>query len=443
MIKIDQNYTDYRDDSDPKYPGGKAVNATTSEGTDGTPLLADWMNDINGALQAIFIEAFGNIDKVSGKPDNVQESDVLKAVKEIIKKLLPGLASQGYPSDANSTQGTGLVKTANRNPNEKECQQNEPWAASPNWVYNLLLGNAASEVNTAVTGALKERLGVNSLSKKAFQHRGGIVKADLDNTVVTGSYSVAASGYTGALLVFETHSSAGIIQFYKDGFSENHPWMCRNALDSDQRRWTEWSFIGVQLTVKEPNKAECQRNLPWAASPNWIYNLLLGNAASEVNTAVTGALKERLGVNSLSKKAFQHRGGIVKADLDNTVVTGSYSVAASGYTGALLVFETHSSAGIIQFYKDGFSENHPWMCRNALDSDQRRWTEWQRFETFENIAIKLFSQYTCAITGSEDYREKNAPPDIVGCRWVYVVRDVFGDIKNKYAFLSFWRLEVL
>ena len=307
MIKIDQNYTDYRDDSDPKYPGGKAVNATTSEGTDGTPLLADWMNDINGALQAIFIEAFGNIDKVSGKPDNVQESDVLKAVKEIIKKLLPGLASQGYPSDANSTQGTGLVKTANRNPNEKECQQNEPWAASPNWVYNLLLGNAASEVNTAVTGALKERLGVNSLSKKAFQHRGGIVKADLDNTVVTGSYSVAASGYTGALLVFETHSSAGIIQFYKDGFSENHPW----------------------------------------------------------------------------------------------------------------------------------------MCRNALDSDQRRWTEWQRFETFENIAIKLFSQYTCAITGSEDYREKNAPPDIVGCRWVYVVRDVFGDIKNKYAFLSFWRLEVL
>lgn len=96
MIKIDHNYTDYRDDTDPKYPGGKAVNATTAESTDGTPLLADWMNDINGALQAIFIEAFGDIDKVSGKPDNVQESDVLKAIKKI---------TQEYTDQINAVEG--------------------------------------------------------------------------------------------------------------------------------------------------------------------------------------------------------------------------------------------------------------------------------------------------------------------------------------------------
>lgn len=83
MIKIDQNYTDYRDDTDPKYPGGKAVNATTPESTDGTPFLADWMNDVDGALQAIFIEAFGDINEVSGNPDNAKESDVLKAIKKI------------------------------------------------------------------------------------------------------------------------------------------------------------------------------------------------------------------------------------------------------------------------------------------------------------------------------------------------------------------------
>lgn len=96
MIKIDHNYTDYRDDTDPKYPGGKAVNATTAESTDGTPLLADWMNDINGALQAIFIEAFGDIDKVSGKPDDVQESDVLKAIKKI---------TQEYTNQINAVEG--------------------------------------------------------------------------------------------------------------------------------------------------------------------------------------------------------------------------------------------------------------------------------------------------------------------------------------------------
>jgi len=229
MIKIDQNYTDYRDDSDPKYPGGKAVNATTSEGTDGTPLLADWMNDVNGALQAIFIEAFDDINKVSGKPDNVQESDVLKSIKEIIKKSLPNSASQGDLSDANSTQGTGLVKTANRSPNEKECQQNEPWAASPNWVYNLLTGNAAGDVNTAVTGALKDRL--------------------VSWTASQGDYA-------------------------------------------DER---PAQGVGLVKTVNRgPNAQECQKNEPWAASPNWVYNLLTGKAADEVNEAVTGALKDRL-----------------------------------------------------------------------------------------------------------------------------------------------------
>ena len=326
MIKIDENYTDYRDDTDPKYPGGKAVNATTTEGVDGTPLLADWMNDINGAMQAIFIEAFGNIDKVSGKPDNVQESDVLKAVKEIIKKLLPGFASQGDPSDANSTQGTGLVKTANRNPNEKECQQNEPWAASPNWVYNLLLGNAASEVNTAVAEALKSRLGVNSLFKNAFQYRGSISEADLDNTVVHGSYRVASNGYAGALLVFATHSSAGVVQFYKDGYWDE-PWMCRNAIDDDPRRWTEWRFLGVQLTTNMPNSAECQRDSPWAASPHWVYNLLTGNASEGVNNAVATAIKKLVsgGVKHID---FSNKTGFIEWDNGFKIAAVSFSVGA-------------------------------------------------------------------------------------------------------------------
>ena len=96
MIKIDRNYTDYRDDTDPKYPGGKAVDATTEEGTDGTPLLANWMNDINGTRQAIFWEAFGDINGVSGKPDNVQESDVLKAIKKI---------TQEYTDQINAVEG--------------------------------------------------------------------------------------------------------------------------------------------------------------------------------------------------------------------------------------------------------------------------------------------------------------------------------------------------
>ena len=156
MIKFDSTYSDYVETQDPAYPGGKAVNATTTESTEGTPLLADWMNDINGARQALFLEAFGDINKVSGRPDNVQESDVLKSIKNIIKKMSPGLASQGDYTDKKPTQGIGLVKTVNYRPNGTECQKNEPWAASPNWVYNLLTGNAAEDVNNAVAAAIRK-----------------------------------------------------------------------------------------------------------------------------------------------------------------------------------------------------------------------------------------------------------------------------------------------
>ena len=83
MIKIDENYTDYRDDTDPKYPAGKAVNASTEEGVDGTPILADWMNDVNGFRQAAFMAAFGGFATLSGVPDDVFKSDTLNAINKI------------------------------------------------------------------------------------------------------------------------------------------------------------------------------------------------------------------------------------------------------------------------------------------------------------------------------------------------------------------------
>ena len=83
MIKLDATYSDYVNTSDPKYPAGKAVDASGEENTDGTPLLAKWMNDINGTRQAIIKEAFGDMSGVSGSPDDVENSDVLKALKKI------------------------------------------------------------------------------------------------------------------------------------------------------------------------------------------------------------------------------------------------------------------------------------------------------------------------------------------------------------------------
>lgn len=86
MIKLDVTYSDYVNTSDPKYPAGKAVDASGEENTDGTPLLAKWMNDINGTRQAIIKEAFGDMSGVSGVPDDVENSDVLKAIKKITQE---------------------------------------------------------------------------------------------------------------------------------------------------------------------------------------------------------------------------------------------------------------------------------------------------------------------------------------------------------------------
>jgi len=90
MIKLDVTYSDYVNTTDPKYPAGKAVDASGEENTDGTPLLAKWMNDINGTRQAIIKEAFGDMSGVSGVPDDVENSDVLKALKKITQEYTNG-----------------------------------------------------------------------------------------------------------------------------------------------------------------------------------------------------------------------------------------------------------------------------------------------------------------------------------------------------------------
>ena len=83
MIKIDQNYCEFRDDSDPNYPGGKAIDAPTGDSIDGTQIKADLINTIMGFFQAVIIKAYNHFI-VSGEPDNAYESEILEALVEIV-----------------------------------------------------------------------------------------------------------------------------------------------------------------------------------------------------------------------------------------------------------------------------------------------------------------------------------------------------------------------
>jgi len=90
MFKINADYTDYRNDTDLNMPGGAAIPASTPQSFDGTPWRYKWFNHLHGFFQALFIDAFGSLDTISGQPDNAFESDGLKAIKRIIDKKFDG-----------------------------------------------------------------------------------------------------------------------------------------------------------------------------------------------------------------------------------------------------------------------------------------------------------------------------------------------------------------
>jgi hypothetical protein len=88
MIRIDDDYSPYWDESDPVgYPGGKAKPVSQGNRTDGTPWRALLFNTIMGFFQAIIVEAYGEFT-VDGQPDKVGQSDLLNAIKNLMSKAV-------------------------------------------------------------------------------------------------------------------------------------------------------------------------------------------------------------------------------------------------------------------------------------------------------------------------------------------------------------------
>lgn len=86
MILIDDSYSEYTGEKTDEYPGGCAVDATTDDGFDGTEYKARWHNDVIGAMHAVFVAAFGDINLVTNESDNVMDSDFLRALRQLIKE---------------------------------------------------------------------------------------------------------------------------------------------------------------------------------------------------------------------------------------------------------------------------------------------------------------------------------------------------------------------
>ena len=268
------------------------------------------------------------IKKLGGTPNN-------KSTKQLAELLGP--ASQG---------SLGTVKTVNRAPNKNECEKNEPWAASPNWVYNLLTGNSTDDVKKNVNNAVFENLGLPKIFREALYYKGTKNTSVMDSLIETGLYSILRNGYSSGMIVLNVGGSLGVVQIWKDGYTADIPWKYRNAIDGNIKNWTAWRSIASQELVNEkvagldkefvrktqlasqgdtsnqkpqqglgivkltkgmPSKAECNKDVPWAASPNWVYNLLTGNVSGDIKKEITEALKKQIG------------GGIKQMSLTDTV----------------------------------------------------------------------------------------------------------------------------
>ncbi|EFW38969.1 hypothetical protein HMPREF9554_00544 [Treponema phagedenis F0421] len=200
-----------------------------------------------------------------------------------------------------------------------ECEKNEPWAASPNWVYNLLLGNCSGDVNAKITEAVREKI---KSDNNSFYYRKQIYESEIDSTILSGMYPVIYNNYTGFLLVFWVGGSVGVVQFLKNYYGGNANWQFRNAIDSDTSRWTPWRTfaatdnlptkasednLGLVKTVTGvPKMSDVALGSEYAVTPQWVYSLLCRIGSDAIDNRVGSAIRNRSGVDHMFIALFQN-----------------------------------------------------------------------------------------------------------------------------------------
>ena len=138
MLKLNSNYSDYTDETDENYPEGKAVNASSSESYDGTPLLAEFMNDVNAAHIAMYEKAYGSRDGINGQADTQKKSQFADSVakytddkvkahadKRGLADGVHGATSEATPGQIVSRDQFGRAKVAA--PVENDDIANKKW----------------------------------------------------------------------------------------------------------------------------------------------------------------------------------------------------------------------------------------------------------------------------------------------------------------------------
>ena len=119
------------------------------------------------------------------------------------------------------------------------------------------------------------------------------------------------------------------------------------------------------------------------ASPNWVLNLIIGNAEQGLKEKFTAAMRSHV---LSDPHVFCYRGQIDADKLNTATAVGMYRGAYPQHQGALLAFDAPGSVGYIQFLKEDWNSSTRWKYRNAVDNKLDGWNEWQTLATMADIA---------------------------------------------------------
>ncbi len=205
MLKFNKNYSDYTDETDENYPEGKAVNASSSESYDGTPLLAEFMNDVNAAHIAMYEKAYGNRDGINGHADTQKASQFADAVAKYTDDKVKahadergladgvhGATSEATPGQIVSRDQFGRAKVAA--PVENDDIANKKWVLEAIYpVGSLYWSSKATNPSQLFGGTWKQ-------IKDCFVW----AKGDSDNINATGGSKTVA--LTEANMPSHSHS---------------------------------------------------------------------------------------------------------------------------------------------------------------------------------------------------------------------------------------------
>jgi hypothetical protein len=85
-----KEYSEFRDDTDPAYLGGKAVDTPDGDSVDGTQYDRRFFNQVFGFFQSVMWDAY-EVPELSDHPDSIDNPEILTALKVIIKKITNGI----------------------------------------------------------------------------------------------------------------------------------------------------------------------------------------------------------------------------------------------------------------------------------------------------------------------------------------------------------------